>query len=119
MWEMIKSIFFAIPRGLSVTFKYFLKKKVTVKYPDAPPVFEDRYRGLHYLTRYPDGKERCVCCGLCAVACPADAIYMEPAERNRKKGKGTRKYSKSTSKMYILRLFAWRLPREAIFLARI
>jgi len=42
-----------------------------------------RYRGLHYLERYEDGTERCVCCGLCAAACPADAIYMEPAENEK------------------------------------
>ncbi len=32
------------------------------------------------MTRYADGSERCVCCGLCAAACPVDCIYMEPAE---------------------------------------
>ena len=27
------------------------------------------------------GRERCTACGLCAVACPAEAITMEAAER--------------------------------------
>jgi len=80
MWSALKSVFYAIPKGLSITLKYLFKKKVTEEYPDVKPQFEARYRGLHYLTRYPDGAERCVCCGLCAAACPADAIYMEPAE---------------------------------------
>ncbi len=75
-----RSVFFAIPKGLSITFRYLFRKKVTEEYPDEKPQFEARYRGLHYLTRYSDGTERCVCCGLCAEACPADAIYMEPAE---------------------------------------
>lgn len=80
MWRALKSVFYAIPKGLSITFRYIFRKKVTIQYPDVRPQFEPRYRGLHYLTRYPDGAERCVCCGLCAAACPADAIYMEPAE---------------------------------------
>jgi NADH-quinone oxidoreductase subunit I len=80
MWGTLKSVFLAIPKGMSITFRYFFRKKVTIEYPDVRPELEPRYRGLHYLTRYPDGSERCVCCGLCAAACPADAIYMEPAE---------------------------------------
>ena len=73
-------MFLAIPKGLSITFLYIFRKKVTVEYPDVQPDLQPRYRGLHYLTRYNDGAERCVCCGLCAAACPADAIYMEPME---------------------------------------
>jgi NADH-quinone oxidoreductase subunit I len=76
----LKSVFLAIPRGLSITFRYLFRKPVTEQYPKEKPKFEDRYRGLHYLTRYDDGSERCVCCGLCAAAGPVDCIYMEPAE---------------------------------------
>jgi NADH-quinone oxidoreductase subunit I len=80
IWQNFKSVFLAIPTGLSITFRYLFRRPVTERYPKARPVFEDRYRGLHYLTRYDDGSERCVCCGLCAAACPVDCIYMEPAE---------------------------------------
>ncbi len=80
MWTAFKSYFLAIPKGLSITFSHFFKKSVTIEYPEVKPDLAPRYRGLHYLTRYDDGSERCVCCGLCAAACPADAIYMEPAE---------------------------------------
>jgi NADH-quinone oxidoreductase subunit I len=80
MWDPIKTVFLAIPKGLSITFHYLFRKPVTEQYPDVKPKFEARYRGLHYLTRYPNDSERCVCCGLCAAACPADCIYMEPAE---------------------------------------
>jgi NADH-quinone oxidoreductase subunit I len=36
---------------------------------------------LHVLNRDEEGRERCTACGLCAVACPAEAITMEAAER--------------------------------------
>jgi NADH-quinone oxidoreductase subunit I len=39
------------------------------------------FRGLHILNRDEEGRERCTACGLCAVACPAEAITMEAAER--------------------------------------
>lgn len=69
-----------IARGLGITLKHLFKKPSTVEYPLKKLEYSDRYRAIHGLRRYADGLERCVCCGLCAVACPADAIYMEAAE---------------------------------------
>ena len=43
--------------------------------------FAPVYRGWHVLKRDEAGAERCTACGLCAVACPAEAITMEGAER--------------------------------------
>ena len=83
MTEILKAIgrvFYQMPKGLLVTLKYFFKKPVTLDYPRHKKPMAERYRGLHYLERYDDGTERCVCCGLCAASCPADAIYMEPGE---------------------------------------
>lgn len=43
--------------------------------------FSPVFRGLHVLNRDEEGRENCTACGLCAVACPAEAITMEAAER--------------------------------------
>ncbi len=82
-WDIIKTTVWALPVGLWTTFKHLFRKPVTKKYPKAKSEMMPRYRGLHYLERYDDGTERCVCCGLCAAACPADAIYMEPSENDK------------------------------------
>lgn len=68
-------------KGMLITFKHLFKKKVTFQYPEKTRPFSPVFRGLHVLNRDEEGRERCTACGLCAVACPAEAITMEAAER--------------------------------------
>jgi NADH-quinone oxidoreductase subunit I len=70
----------AIAKGMSVTFKEMMNPTITEDYPEAPPKFQERYRGVHVLQRDENGLEKCVACFLCAAACPADCIYIEAAE---------------------------------------
>lgn len=71
----------AILGGLRITLKHLFRKKATIKYPEVTREFAPIYRGMHVLKRDENGAERCTACGLCAVACPAEAITMEAAER--------------------------------------
>ena len=70
----------SIAKGMSVTLKEMMSPAVTENYPDEPPKFEQRYRGVHVLQRDENGLEKCVGCFLCAAACPANCIYIEAAE---------------------------------------
>jgi len=70
-----------IMKGMIITFRHIFKKKATIKYPEQKRPFSPVFRGLHILNRDEEGRERCTACGLCAVACPAEAITMEAAER--------------------------------------
>ena len=68
--------------GFATTLKHIFKKPITVNYPDQKiPVFP-KWRGKQVLMRDENGLEKCVACGLCSVACPADAIYLEAAEND-------------------------------------
>lgn len=71
----------AIFSGMVITFSHFFRKKPTVKYPEQKREFSGVFRGQHVLKRDENGAERCTACGLCAVACPAEAITMTAAER--------------------------------------
>ena len=70
----------AIAKGMGVTFKEMLQPTITEDYPDAPPIFQERFRGVHELQRDENGMEKCVACFLCAAACPSDCLYIEAAE---------------------------------------
>lgn len=71
----------AISKGMLITVKHLFQKKATVAFPEKTRDFSPVFRGLHVLNRDEEGRERCTACGLCAVACPAEAITMEAAER--------------------------------------
>ena len=112
----------AILSGMRITMSHFFKKKATVNYPEVKRVFADVYRGQHVLKRDDAGAERCTACGLCAVACPAEAITMTAAER--KKGEEHLYREENYASVYeinMLRCIFCGLcedacPKEAIFL---
>ena len=114
----------AILNGMRITFGHLFKKKTTIRYPEVTREFSEIYRGKHVLKRDDEGRERCTACGLCAVACPAEAITMVAAER--KPGEEhlyrEEKYA-STYEINMLRCIFCGLceeacPKEAIFLTK-
>lgn len=68
-------------KGLGVTGRYLVDRKVTIQYPEEELPLSPRFRGLHALRRYPNGEERCIACKLCEAVCPALAITIEAEER--------------------------------------
>ncbi len=73
----------AIFSGMGITLKHMFKKPASVSYPEEEKPRAKVWRGQHVLKRDDEGRERCTACGLCAVACPAEAITMTAAERTK------------------------------------
>jgi NADH-quinone oxidoreductase subunit I len=112
----------AVFGGMWITLKHFFKKSSTISYPEVKRPMSNVYRGQHVLKRDEQGRERCTACGLCAVACPAEAITMIAAERTKEEANLYReeKYA-STYEIDMLRCIFCGLceeacPKEAIFL---
>src|SRR5215469_4100426 len=66
-----------LTKGLALTMRYMFSPKYTMRYPMEHIPKSNRFRGLHALRRYPNGKERCIACKLCEAICPALAITIE------------------------------------------
>lgn len=112
----------AIFKGMMITLKHFFMPKATISYPEKKREMSAVYRGLHVLKRDDEGRERCTACGLCAVACPAEAITMTAAER--KKGEEKLYREEKYAAVYEINMLRCifcgdceeACPKEAIFL---
>jgi NADH-quinone oxidoreductase subunit I len=55
---------------------------VVISYPESRRPYAPHFRGRHRLTLKDNGSVKCTSCFLCATACPARCIYIEPAEHS-------------------------------------
>jgi len=112
-----------ILKGMLITFRHIFKKKATISYPEEKRPFSPVFRGLHILNRDEEGRERCTACGLCAVACPAEAITMEGAERKPgeenlyREEKYAAKYEINMLRCIFCGLCEEACPKDAIYLS--
>jgi len=121
LWEKLylPSIF----KGMGITFSHLFKKKPTINYPEEQRPFSAVFRGLHILNRDEEGREKCTACGLCAVACPAEAITMEAAERQPgeenlyREEKYAAKYEINMLRCIFCGLCEEACPKDAIYLS--
>ena len=113
----------AIFKGMLITFSHIFKKKPTINYPEKKRPFSPVFRGLHILNRDEEGRENCTACGLCAVACPAEAITMEAAERQTgeehlyREEKYAAKYEINMLRCIFCGLCEEACPKDAIYLS--
>lgn len=76
--HLIRNFSFHILHSLGLSKR--IRAAASIQYPNERRAYPARFRGRHRLTLFPNGDIKCTSCFLCATACPAKCIYIEPAE---------------------------------------
>lgn len=75
--DFIKMLtFYELIRGLLVTTKFLVKRKVTEEYPDFKPKIPYRHKGRLHVEI-----DACISCRLCEKACPEGCIKVFPPSK--------------------------------------
>jgi NADH-quinone oxidoreductase subunit I len=113
----------ALIGGLKITWRHFIRKKVTMQYPEERWVVPPGYRGAPYLVRDQYQRIKCVSCQLCEFVCPPKAIRIAPPgpEVNPATGnveKAPREFEINMLRCIFCGYCQEVCPEEAIFLMR-
>jgi NADH-quinone oxidoreductase subunit I len=77
-WTETGQLVRAVGRAMGVTFRNFLRRPVTVRYPTVKRAYPERFRGILALTYDREtGEENCIGCRLCEYICPPQVIKVE------------------------------------------
>ncbi|WP_058300523.1 NADH-quinone oxidoreductase subunit NuoI [Gorillibacterium timonense] len=98
-------------KGMGVTLKAMLSKKVTYAYPEVPLNMPDRFRGVQHFD-----PEKCIVCNACARICPTECISLtgKPNPDPEKKGKVIDTYDINFELCILCDLCTEVCPTEAI-----
>lgn len=68
-------------RALGITFKNFLRKPVTIEFPEVRRPRAERFRASFALVHEADGEEACIGCLQCERICPSQVIALTATGR--------------------------------------
>ena len=76
-------------KGMQVTGKEFVTKKVTEQYPEnrATLKIPERFRAKLTLIYDENGQHKCIACGICQNNCPNGTITIESSKITTEEGK--------------------------------
>ena len=106
----------AIFRGLVLTFRHLLRRKVTLQYPERKHPLPDYYRGVPALVKDQDGRTKCVACFLCEWICPPKAITIQAQEIPTHVEKGPKGFEIDFLRCIMCGYCEEVCPEEAIFM---
>lgn len=106
-----------LAQGLSVTGKFFFKRKATIRYPEDRKEPSDRFRGMFGYS-----EERCNVCRGCEKACPISIIHIAgrfieyEVDGKKRKKQVPQWYDIDVKRCMFCNLCAEACPTEAIWL---